>query len=146
MIRLWLLSSGPSAPRMLRGRRFQALRHQPAFERLEDRCLLAVTYTTPTSFDPVSEMVYGPVGDIWFSRIQDLSITRIASDGTLTEYNVLASRAQPVNLEVDANDNLWFTSANNAPANHLFKLTPSGDLTEISDFTTFFDNVSLDPT
>src|SRR5438132_10924308 len=118
---------------------------KPAFDRLEDRCLLAVTYTTPPAFEPVVEMVYGPAGDIWFARQMDTNITHITSDGTLTEFGVLASGAQPVNLEVDANDNLWFTSSANAPANHLFKLTPAGNITEISDFTTYFDHVSQDP-
>ena len=134
-----------ATPRKRQGRSPRKAAHKPTFDRLEDRCLLAVTYTTPPAFDPVAEMVYGPAGDIWFSRVQDLSITRIASDGTIQEYGVLASVAQPVNLEVDANDNLWFTSASNAPANNLFRLTPAGALTEISDFTSSFNWVNQDP-
>jgi streptogramin lyase len=128
-------STKPAETRKRRRRRSRAPRQRPGFELLEDRCLLT-TYTTPTSFGPVIEMVYGPVGDIWFSRLQDLSITRIAGDGTLSEYGLPPTRAQPVNLEVDAADNLWCTSAASPPANHLFRITPAGVVTEISDFTT----------
>ena len=55
--------------------------------------------------------------------LTDLSITRIAGDGTLTEFGT-PSATQPVNLEVDANDNLFSSSAN-PPANHVFRLTPT---------------------
>src|SRR5437660_921809 len=108
-----------SALRKRQSRRLSMLRHQPAFDRLEDRCLLATTYTTPVSFFPVNEMAYGPAGDIWFSRLQDDSITRIASDGTISEFGISPLGGQPTRLEVDANDNLWCTSASSAPANHL---------------------------
>src|SRR5207253_2955084 len=114
--------------------KFPTRNHKPAFDVLEDRCLLATTYTTPPAFTPVAEMVYGPAGDIWFSRVEDLSITRIASDGTITEFGTPAT-AQPIGLEVDSSDYLWFTSAAFPPANHLFRLTPSGSVTEISDFS-----------
>src|SRR2546428_533036 len=124
-----------SALRKRQSRRSRTLRHQPAFDRLEDRCLLSTTYTTPPAFFPVAEMVYGPAGDFWSTRVKDLSIPRIASDGTLTEFGT-QSRAKPLRLEVDANDNLWFTSASSAPANHLFRLTPAGAITEFSDFQT----------
>jgi hypothetical protein len=144
MIYQSLASSNSSALRKRPSRRSRTMRRQLAFDRLEDRCLPSVTYTTPAAFTPVAEMVYGPAGDIWFSRLQDLSITRIASDGTLTEFGTPAT-AQPVNLEVDANDNLWFTSSSNPPANHLFRLTAAGAITEISDFTNNFNWVNQDP-
>src|SRR5437879_6906696 len=143
MIRPSLDSCKSSNLRKRENRRSRTLRYRPAIDRLEDRCLLT-SYTTPPAFTPAAEVVYGPAGDVWFSRTQDLSITRIASDGTLSEFGV-NSTAQPVGLEVDAADNLWFTSASNAPANHLFRMTPAGDVTEISDFTSVFNFVSQDP-
>src|SRR6266852_335026 len=112
-----------ASPRKRQGGKPPTLKHKLAFDRLEDRCLPATTYTTPAALSPVIEMVYGPAGDIWFSRFLDDSITRIASDGTIAQFGIAANGGQPTRLEVDANDNLWCTSASNAPANHLFRVT-----------------------
>src|SRR6266446_5863428 len=100
MIRPSLNSSKSSALRNRQTRRSPTPRHHPAFERLEDRCLLT-TYTAPPAFTPVVEMIYGPAGDLWFSRLNDnRSITRFAADGTLSQFGIFPT-AQPVNLEVD---------------------------------------------
>ena len=79
LLRFGFVRSG--LPQKRQWRRSPMTKRKPALEHLEDRCLLT-TYTTPASFMPVAEMVYGPAGDLWFSRLTDLSITRIASDGT----------------------------------------------------------------
>src|SRR5437660_2023763 len=86
-------------------RKRHAGRRKLAFDRLEDRCLLAVTYTTPPAFEPVVEMVYGRAGDIWFARQMDANSTDSTSDVTLTEFGVRCSGAAALDVEGDANDN-----------------------------------------
>src|SRR5437016_1019388 len=105
MIGLVFQSFKSSGPRKRPSRSPRTLRQQPAFDRLEERCLLSTTYTMPPSATPIAEMVYGPAGDIWFSRVGDLSITRIASDGTVNQIGLPTITSQPVGLEVDASDN-----------------------------------------
>src|ERR1051326_2254386 len=79
------------------------LRHKPSFDCLEERCVLT-TYTLPLASFPIVEMVYGPAGDVGFSGLGDLSISRMASKGSVTEVGLPTLTAQPVNLEVDASD------------------------------------------
>src|SRR5205807_10543840 len=98
-----------ASPRKGQRRSSPKTARQLGFDRLEDRCLLATTYTMPAALSPIIEMVYGPAGDIWCSRFLDDSITRIASDGTIAEFGIAPNGGQPTRLEVDANDNLWCT-------------------------------------
>src|SRR5438270_593899 len=87
-----------AAPRKRRQRSSPKAGHKPTFDRLEERCLLAVTYTTPPSLAPVVEMVYGPAS---FYPLPT------EAPGTLNLYGI-----RPGSVAIDARGDAWYTDNN----------------------------------
>jgi streptogramin lyase len=53
----------------------------------------------------------GPDGAMWFTGIQSNTIGRISVSGSVTDYAVPTSRAQPVGITTGPDGNIWFTES-----------------------------------
>src|SRR5438552_17405785 len=114
----------------------------PVLDPLEARCVPTCglgsrvnLYQTVPSISPIAEMIAGPSGDLWFTRVQDLTVSHLTPGGNIDEFSVPPGFGQPTNLQLDASGNLWFTSLTNPPDTHIGELTPAGVFTEVTDFT-----------
>src|SRR5262249_36138266 len=103
---------------VIRGRKNRRLSREfrPILEKLEDRCLLAagISEFPLRSGAPLPVgITAGPAGDnsLWFTESALGKIGRISLAGTLTEYTLPRSDADPEGIVAGPDGALWFTEA-----------------------------------
>jgi streptogramin lyase len=68
-------------------------------------------------------------GDEWFTRPYRAQVSRIAADGTLTDFD-LAGDASPEGVVVDPSGDAWVTIRGGLTGQNLDRLSPDGELKE----------------
>jgi hypothetical protein len=106
--------------------------HRPGVERLEARCLLAVSiieFPLPNPDSNPGAITAGPDGNVWFT--ENTRIGRITPAGVLTEFPIPAP-AIALDITAGPDGNLWFTNGIYNAGNYIGRITPAGVITEFA--------------
>jgi virginiamycin B lyase len=95
--------------------------------------LTLTEYDTPTGYSEPESITEGPDDAMWFVEDSTQKIGRIASGGTMTEYDIPNPPSQnnpfPVGITTGPDNALWFTES---CGNKIGRITTQGAITEYS--------------
>src|SRR2546426_488344 len=116
-----------------RGHRRAIRSFRPAVERLEKRCVPAVTlheFQIPTAQSLAEAITAGPDGNLWFTEAAANQIGRITPAGSITLFPAASvSTNGPTYITAGPDGNLWFTEDNSTK---IGRITTTGQVTEFT--------------
>ncbi len=83
-------------------------------------------FAVPSTSYP-GRIVSGPDGNLWFTDLGGEDVSRMTTEGQITEFPVPTTNGTPDAITVGPDRNVWFTETH---GNKIARITPDGQITE----------------